>query len=245
MFFKPQKNEKMRIVTQERFYYLSMQENLILENVHFKDCNFHHCNLSDCISSEREASLMKNCIFEDCTINENCNVGNGILENIKFYNFKTTESLAFSGALFNKVSFYGKCGSFSLSSYTSQRGGNAGKILTEEQINNFNNAANIYYQDVEWALDISNAEFRNLEILDNVPVDLVKVNCYSQVIVRKAHINMDKLEQNPYILASHKQMIINSKRDCILVVATIDNKYEKQELESLKVLKGEGLAQCE
>ena len=235
----------MRIVTEEDFYYLSMQENLVLENVYFKSCNFYHCNLSDTIISPTEASLMKDCIFENCTINENCNVGNGILQNVKFYNFRTKFDLVFAGALFNKVSFSGQCGKLSLSSHTSQRTINNGKILTEEQISNLNKAADLFYKNIEWALDISEAEFEELRVFDNIPVELIKINCYSQVIVRKANIDMQKLESNPHIIDAHKHFIMQSKRDCILSVATINNKYEKEELESLKVLKGEGLVQCE
>lgn len=232
----------MEIKIKQQFEHISLQENKLVENIQFKNCSFYSCDFSDRISLPQERSIIKNSIFENCTVNNNCGIGNGIIEDVELINLKTKGIVFCLGTLFNKVTFRGKCGSFRLTSETVDRAVHNGEDISKSQIEAFNHSAQEFYKGVDWALDISNAEFKELQIDPDIPAALVKRNPETQILIRKENIDVAKIQQHPYIFSLHKRHLTSNKYDQIIVISTISNKHLEEEMKSIQILREEGIA---
>jgi hypothetical protein len=234
---------QMKRIEKEYFEHIGLQEHELIDNTWFKNCSFYGCDFSDRISFPNERSVIRNTVFEGCTIDNNCGIGNGILESVECINFKTKGILFCLGTLFDRVSFSGKCGNFLLSSHTVDRAIHGGEDLSKKQIKSFNQSANDFYKGIEWALDISKAEFKELELDPSIPAKLVRRNPETQLLILKENIDVERIQQHPHICSLFKRYLRSNQYDQIIVAGTISNKRINEELESIRVLREEGIAE--
>lgn len=223
-----------------------LEENAHVGNIWFERCNFESNFLSARIETRSKASVIRNVHFDRCLINKNNSIGYGVFENVLFSNLKTSGVVFFRGSLFKESTFKGKCGRIALSSHAtgSAVGLDARRMLSEKEQEEMNIGAQTYYDKVDWALDISEAEFQDCDLASSIPAKKVKRNPEIQGIALKDNINMALIEDNEHISYAHKTVLrVWGKRDTIIVIPTIKNKRLERDMESLRVLREEGIVE--
>lgn len=107
-------------------------------------------------------------------------VESAILENIVVDGLKTNGLLQVWGAVFQHVTLRGKIDRLMISPAI------AAGLATPAQQRAFDEANAAYYRDVDWAIDITEAEFQECE-LQGVPANLIRRDPETQVVVRREH----------------------------------------------------------
>ncbi len=121
-------------------------------------------------------------------------------------------------------------------------GWNAHRMLSEEEQQQINLDAIDYYKEVDWVLDISQAEFQEFDISSSIPAKKVKRNPELQAIAYRENIDIAKIKGLKGIEGVHQIAFdVSQNKDTIIVVPTLKNKHLKSELESLRILREEGI----
>jgi hypothetical protein len=115
-------------------------------------------------------------------------------------------------------------------------------MLSEDEQKQIDHDAKNYYENVDWILDVSQAEFQEIEIDSSIPAKKVKRNPELHGIIYKEKVDIAKIENHEYICNLHKSYLrYNINSNHIIAVPSIKNKYMEEELESLRVLREEGI----
>lgn|SRR5690554_1319486 len=155
-------------------------DNLHIQNLHFNNCKFEYCNI-------RSTDFPKNRgVIEDITM-RNCssvssNLGNLVVKNCTFENLKTNGMVQIVGAVYERVKLIGKFNKMMLINEYNTPNKNV-----KDQYTLANKA---FYKQIDWAIDISKADFVELN-LRGIPSDLVIRNEEFQAIIRKKNIPSD------------------------------------------------------
>jgi hypothetical protein len=175
-----------------------------------------------------------NCISEGSVIDA------AILENVNVYNLRTKGLLQCFGALFKGVSIAGNIGRVMISPQVLP---SISSIATQDI---FIKSANEFYSKIEWALDIRNANFLELDIR-GIPADLIIRDRESQVVVRKHRVldgSWRELDLSGTYWKAAIEMFINRPYDSDLVlVAPKRSKDFGSLLSGLKLLRDAGIAE--
>ena len=143
----------------------------------FSKCVFDNCRLFSGFSYvENERPTLSNFEFLSCSAG-NCVVGPVHLENVLVKGLKTKRNgVSFYGTTFSRLSVEGVCGKVWISDITVLAGVKSRFVAVVRQQNKE------YYDTVDWAIDISKAEFKDLTIR-GVPGELIRINPEIQAIV--------------------------------------------------------------
>lgn len=147
-----------------------------IEGVRFVDCVFENSALSLTKDVQRRSTVSDVELIR-CSAN-GCDVGPAVLSNVVVDSLTTDDLLIVWGALFDRVVFRGL----------------TGKIKINRAVHHVDRSPAIqgpfdlererFYQRVEWALDISQARFKEFDIR-GVPSRLIRRDPESQVIVTR------------------------------------------------------------
>lgn len=216
----------------------------------FIKCTFDGCTLSfpfNVIPYERTRVI--NCVFENCEFfGRSSFQKKGYLENILLHNLKNSDYLRISGMIFNQVTFKGKFDKWMLGS------GHRSMMVDYEAISEEDcHALDIYaqneYKKIEWALDISEAEFKECDIAATIPAHLIKRNSETQVLIKYERLVKSKWEKNPKVRGSKAEnfclWVKKAEKDCVFVASVRDKKEFPVEMEAIKILRGEGIAELD
>ncbi len=146
-------------------------------NIVFQGCEFKGGAFSVADSPELR-STARNMKFLNCSV-RGSSVDTGIIEDVLVENLKTYGLFQIWMSAFKHVKIQGHIGRIMISYHVPPIAG-----WTTEVDQAFENANKKYYENVDWALDISQAEFRECDIR-GLPVNLVRRDPETQVIVTR------------------------------------------------------------
>jgi len=168
-------------VENRRFELLSdLELPKVLGGAVIRGCTFFACDFGATATTPAKRRKVKNVEVINCKTTNSTGIGSAIIEDVDIENLETSGPLFAWGAVYKHVRFRGRCGSFVLSSLPP----NAHTQRTEAAFKRANAA---FYRGVDWALDISEAEFRDIDIR-GVPADLIRRDPETQVVVRRANV---------------------------------------------------------
>ena len=161
----------------ESFYKLADRGGkLLLENMKFERCEFTSCIISLTADVDR-MSTVRNVTLDDCYAN-GCLTGPMILSNVTINNLKTNDLLLVWSPYFDRVTLSGEIGKMKINRTAAPSTHNK---PTQKPFEDFRNQ---FYANVEWALDISKARFKEFD-LESVPAHLVRRDPESQIVVKR------------------------------------------------------------
>jgi len=190
------------------------------------DCEFTNCALS--MTSEiGRRSIVSDSLFKNCTVSSS-DIGPAVLRRLEVDGLITDSLLIVWGAVFDQVSFSGRVGKIKINRHVHH------VDKSEATQRPFDEFRERFYSQVDWAIDISKAEFRLLEI-SGIPARLVRRNPETQMVVtRENALNRDwrsKVSQGsvhwPFAI---DMFLATGEPDRVLVVPTAGPKKQVQKL---------------
>ncbi len=162
-----------------------------------------------------------------------------IIEDVLVEHFKTNGLFQTWGAVFKHVTLRGKIGRIMISPFV------APGLATPEQQRLFDEANAEYYANVDWALDISEAEFEECD-LRRVPAHLVRRDPETQVVVKRENamrgdwrkLDLSKTHWDTALEFTLK----DGDPDIVLVAGKRDRKF-RDLVDGLKKLRDAGVAE--
>ena len=154
----------------------------------FSDLQFRRCQFLTCYISITEnpalRSTVRNVQVHHCDVQAS-SVGNAILEDILVDGLKTHGRFDTWGAVFKHVTLKGRIGNLKISDFIVAA--DASPALRHKINLRFQAANAEYYRNVDWAWDISQAEFEECE-LRGVPGHLVRRDPETQVLLKREKV---------------------------------------------------------
>jgi hypothetical protein len=205
--------------------------------IEFRKCSF----LSSAISITRDPKLrstVREMKLVQCE-ERGCAIDAAVIEDVLVDGLKTNGLLQAWGAVFKHVTLRGKIGRIMISSAVS-----TGKATPAQQ-RAFDEANAAYYAGVDWALDITGAEFEEGEI-QRVPAHLIRRDPATQVVVKREkamqgtwrHLDLSQT----HWATSLEFLLERGDPDVVLVAPKRHRKY-RDLLDGLKALRDAGVAE--
>lgn len=211
----------------------------VFEDLEFRRCVF----VSSRISMTRNPSLrstVRNIKIVNCE-QRGCALEAAILEDVLVDGLKTNGVLRCWAAGFKHAVLRGKIGRILISSAV------ATGTATPEQQRAFDEANAAYYKSVDWALDISEAEFEECDIR-RVPAHLIRRDPETQVVVKREKAMLGKwreLDLSKAYWAGWLDLFLKDGDSDIVLVAPKRHKKFRQLLDGLKLLRDAGVAELD
>ena len=206
----------------------------------FNNCEFNNCGLSLTQSVELMTQV-RNVKAIGCKC-INCHVGPAVFEDVLFDGLAIDDMLVLNAPLFRRVTLRGNIGRVLINR-------NAGLIDYNAEVQRiFDAARNSFYSDVDWALDISEARFREFEV-DGVPARLIRRDPKTQVVVTRERASKPGWREQlspqntfwPFVLG---QFLNGDDPDVVLVAPKSARKQEFNSLvDGLNELRQLGIAE--
>lgn len=149
---------------------------VLLENMRFEDCVFSNCSLY--MGKEiAKRSHVRNVEIKNCE-DRGSHIGPAVLEDISINGLKIGDLLIIWGAVFKHVKLSGPIGAIKINrqAHFMDR--------TDEMQKPFDVHRTQFYGSIDWALDISEARFREID-MHGIPARLIKRDPESQVVVKR------------------------------------------------------------
>lgn len=208
----------------------------------FSDLEFVRCSFqSSAISitfDPRLRSTVRNVRVVKCQ-QRGCSLWPAIVEDVLVEDFKTNGLFQIWGAVFKHVTLRGKIGRIMVSPLV------APGSATVEQQRAFDDANAEYYSTVDWALDISDAQFEECD-LRRVPAHLVRRDPETQVVIRREKAMRGEWRKldlgKTYWASAIEGFLLEGDPDMVLIAGKRQQKF-RDLLEGLKKLRDAGVAE--
>ena len=210
----------------------------VYEDLHFKKCTFISSSISITYDPANRTTV-RNVTLERCRV-----VGSAldcaVVEHVLVDGLQTSDLHQAWGALFKHVTLRGKIGRLMVTPLISPRHRN-----TPEQAA-FDEQREAYYETIDWALDISEAEAVELE-LAGIPARLIRRDPETQAVVtRQAALSGEWRELEPVkktVLGLAIQQMLKRGDDDTVLVAERRARDFKQLLAGIQELRAAGVAE--
>ena len=147
----------------------------------FSDFEFRRCEFDDCeisLGSRPELrSTLRNCQLQRCIVRQNCSINTAVVEDCVVDGLETRGPVFVRGALFKHVVLKGNVGRLILTAPLGLGPGFG-------EVSPFVSANAEYYRGVDWALDLTQCEAKELQ-LSGVPGRLIRRDPTTQVLVTR------------------------------------------------------------
>lgn len=175
----------MRVFENEKFdHFVDHNSAAAFADIEFHRCQFEFCSVS--ITHEPELrSTVSNVRLANCTVNGGT-IDRAIIEDCLVENLKTPGLFQTFGTVFKHVVLRGKFERMMLNNNTLPRG-DLNPPYDYESVEAFRAANAEYYRHVDWALDISQGQFRSLDVR-GIPCRLIRRDPETQVVVTKKRL---------------------------------------------------------
>jgi hypothetical protein len=150
-----------------------------LGDVRFENCLFDFCAVSETTDVNLRTTV-RNVEVIDCTVQNNTSIGPAIIENVLVEGLTTVGLLILWDPLLKHVVLRGDVGQIKINSVV-----HPDVLMKPETQIPFDEAKEAYYADVDWALDIRHARFKEFD-LSGVPARLVRRDSDTQVVVLRS-----------------------------------------------------------
>lgn len=145
----------------------------------FSDTEFRRCSFQNCLASTDEIKQrprLKRLLLVDCE-ESNSSLAEAIVEDVTVDGLRVRDLFIASDCAFKHVTFKGRIGSVKLTY------GFAGLVKKQRNLQaDLNEANSRFFSEVDWALDISQGEFEDLDI-SGIPLHLVRRDPETQVVL--------------------------------------------------------------
>jgi hypothetical protein len=212
-------------------------------DLEFEQCRFISCDFGMNRAMPSGRSILRRVRLDRCSTVGSSSVGAVVLEDVDVHALKTGAPLIVFGAVYKHVRFTGACGSFVLSPFVDV--GDDPEDLARDSAYRLANAA--YYRTVDWALDISAAEFDGMSVRGGAPAHLVRRDPETQMVARRSVVEETqatwrrlKLPGTPW-RNIFELMLTRHVDDSFVLVAPKRSKHFKAWLAGLKTLRCEGI----
>ncbi|HJQ38910.1 MAG TPA: hypothetical protein VKB93_17375 [Thermoanaerobaculia bacterium] len=207
-------------------------------DLEFVKCFFRSCALSITLDPKLR-STVRNVRLIKCQ-ERGCSLWPAIVEEVLVEDFKTIGLFQTWGAVFKHVTLRGKIGRIMASPFI------APSLATAEQQRAFDAANAEYYSNVDWALDISDAQFEGECDLRRVPAHLVRRDPETQVVITREKAmrgEWRKLDlSKTYWAGAIEGFLQEGDPDIVFVAGKRDRNF-RDLLDGLKKLRDAGVAE--
>lgn len=148
----------------------------VLQDVELERCTFEGCGLSTTDLPERR-TIVRNVVARNCRL-AGVSVGPAIFEDVLIDRLVIHDGVFAWGAVFARVTLRGRIGRIAVRPTLPPEG-------PPEAARRIAEANRAFYQTVDWALDISEAEFAHFEAA-GIPARLIRRDPETQVVVTRA-----------------------------------------------------------
>lgn len=214
----------------------SWNETTVLENLDFIRCRFESC-FSAPVKNPKDCFVIRNVQIQLCT-EQSSSLHTTRLENILIDGLlHSGRSLPFLWAcVFKRVIFRGVVVAPKLNEFPSPN-------PTPDEKEIWRKAAQEYYRNVDWALDLREAKFKSVFDLPGVPVNLVRRDPASQFVLRRSTVLAAKWK--PAKPSSVADIVISlflasGLPEMVAVVGKASRNF-KRDLESFQTLRNSGV----
>lgn len=177
-------------------------------------------------------------VVEDVVLRK-CRAGNTVLHGVRFENV-TVDGLAnrsllqFEACLFDRVTLRGRIGPIMTMPAS-------GTIPAEMQAA-FREQAAKFFSEIDWALDISEAEFSDADF-SQVPGNLVRRNPETQFLIRREAALSAAPDSLPGFAAIVAERAGNSPYDTTVAAVPTRSKNADRYQDELRILRAQGIAE--
>lgn len=208
----------------------------------FSDLEFRSCSFLDSrISITRDPklrSIVRHVRLIDCE-QRGCALSAALIEDVLVDGLRTNGLLQTWGAAFKHVTLRGRIGRVMMSPAV------ATGTATQSQQRAFDEANAAYYATVDWALDISEAEFEEVDIR-RVPARLIRRDPETQVVVTRARAMEGRwrdLDLSRTDWAGWIDLFLKDGDPDLVLVAPKQHRDCRHLLDGLKMLRDVGVAE--
>jgi hypothetical protein len=213
----------------------------------FSDLEFRNCEFQSCLVGITKNPQLCTTIRRVSLINCNDNgssIGNAIVEDTLVESLKTPGLFQTFGAVFKHVVLRGKLDRLMICNYELPDS-SVNLPYQYEVVDAFREANTEYYRDVDWALDISQAEFKELDIR-GVPGRLIRRDSQTQVLITRERALEGDWRKLPFrenlTPFAIDFMLQQELPDTVLIAPKRHRKFPLY-LEDLQLLREAGLAE--
>ena len=210
----------------------------VYSDIEFRNCEFQSCSISTTCSPPLRTTV-RNVRLVNAS-EYGCAVDSAILEDVVVDGLNTHgDTLLTCGAVFKHVELKGKIDFLLLSNLVFP-----GHATPEEQ-QAFDEANAAYYAQVDWALDISRAEFKDIDIR-GVPARLIRRDPETQVVITRENaltVSDKSLDfRGPATPVAINMFLDQGHPDFVLVVPKRDKRFNDY-LADIQLLRKAGVAE--
>lgn len=208
----------------------------VYDDLEFLHCKFDNCNIS-VTRNPRKRTIVRNVHLVDCHL-FCCDLWTAAIEEVTVEGLGTHDWLSAAGAVFKHVLVRGSVGTI-VSATAGQR------FRSEKVQRAFDSANAAYYSKVDWALDISQAEFTEAT-LKGIPAELIRHNPETQFVVKRENVidgRWRSLDLSDSVVRTSIEHFIKSETDDVVLVAPQRAKDFRKQLADLETLRREGIAE--
>lgn len=227
----------MRTFENEEFTAFQDRGGNVYEDLHFRKCTFVSSSVSITYDAANRTTV-RNVTLERCRV-VGSSLSCAVVEDVLVDGLQTSDLHQAWGAVFKHVTLRGKIGRLMVTRLVGPRYRN-----TPEQ-EAFDMQREAYYRDVDWALDISQAEAVELE-LEGIPARLIRRDPETQAVVtRQAALSGEWRElervQGTELGVGIQQLLKGGEEDIVLVAHKRSRDF-KQLLAGIEELRAAGVA---
>jgi hypothetical protein len=182
LFWPSRSMEQTLVYNEVTFHRLSdCDSGRVIQNLDLRGCSFDNCRLS-MGRDPAKRTIVRGIVALDCRILGRFGViGAPILTDITIDGLRSGQILIFSGAAFQRVVLKGHMPSVNFNEVT------AFGSISEERAAAFQRTNQEFYKAVDWALDISEADFPSLRP-SSIPGELIRRDRNTQILVSKGKL---------------------------------------------------------
>jgi hypothetical protein len=212
----------------------------VLEEMEFRHCYFEGCGLSITRSPARR-STVRNVRLTACE-QRGCGVDAAVVDTVAVDGLKTNGLFQTWAAVFRHVILKGKIDRIMLSDAAAPV---VAGLEPQEQQGAFDEANAAFYATVDWALDLSEAQFDECDVR-GVPGRLIRRDSVTQVVVTRDAAMKGAwrgIDLSGTYWPTALDFFLKSQRPDIVLVAPKRNRNFKRLLDGLKILRDCGTAE--
>lgn len=231
---------EIRVINGQDFRSLYDDGGKEYSDLHFMGCSFESCGFS-ITDDPAHRSVARRLRFTKCAVGASA-MHSGILDDVVVDGLKTRGLFLNHGVVFRHVILTGRIGRVMFSPMV---GGTRDEPVRLAMQDAFDQANRRFYESVDWALDISGAEFEECEI-QGVPARLIRRDPATQVVVRRDKVMQGAwrdLDLSGTHWATSLDFLMAREEDDMVLVAPKRNKNFRRLLEGLETLRGAGIAE--
>jgi hypothetical protein len=210
-----------------------------IANKKFVSCFFDNCH-NYLPKNPNNRLHLTNIDLTDCS-NRGCSLYGAAIEKVNVHNLRTYQKhlLFLWACVFNQVTLAGKIGSLKINWGIEPTPDTEAQTKWEE--------ANVkFYENVHWALDISNAKFSFAISLEAIPGSLIRREPETQVLVTReaaSSVDLEKLDWNGSSMKVSLQWFLSQGIfDDVVLVAPTETKHFEVDMKAVNMLRRTGIA---